>query len=47
MVKEGKDNFRVRLAIQFNFKANDDDLNFDNTDNLSNANDNYSSGFFR
>lgn len=27
-----------------NFKANDDNLNFDNTDNLANANDNYSGG---
>ena len=27
-----------------NFKANDDKLDFDNTDNLANANDNYSGG---
>lgn len=26
------------------FKANDDKLDFDNTDNLTNANDNYSGG---
>ena len=28
------------------FKANDDKLNFDNTDYLANANDNYSGGLF-
>jgi len=27
-----------------NFKANDDKLDFDNTDNLADANDNYSGG---
>ncbi len=27
-----------------NFNANDDNANFDNRDNLSNANDNYSGG---
>ena len=32
------------VDYSLNFKANDDKLDFDNTDNLANANDNYSGG---
>ena len=43
MVKDGKRQILWQSAdYSLNFKANDDKLAFSNTDNLANANDNYS-----
>jgi len=42
--KDGKRRISWQSVNSLNFKANDDKLNFDNTDNLANANDNYSGG---
>ena len=45
MVKDGKRQISWQSAdYSLNFKANADRLSFDNTDNLANANDNYSGG---
>ena len=45
MVKDGKRQISWQSAdYSLNFKANDDKLDFNNTDNLANANDNYSGG---
>lgn len=41
--KERSKSFRSSAA-SLNFKANDDNLKFDNNENLDNANDNYSGG---
>jgi len=41
--KDGKGQISWQSTdYSLNFKANDDKLDFDNTDNLANANDNYS-----
>ena len=45
MIKDGKRQISWQSAdYSLNFKANDDKLDFNNTDNLANANDNYSGG---